>query len=221
MRRPRCASGCWAASAPGAGRPTGSDGSFPEALEYLELLPETPERSRSELEIQLALGLCFIALRGYSADDTRGPFERACALSAQLGEPQMEIRALFGLWGHYWMRARHDRAIELAETLLARADLLRDPVAVIVGHRAIGSTLFTRGDFVRAREHLERAISLAVPADGHGIARLRGGSRASPPAPACLGPVDPRLPSATLDRPHKPWAGDPRSDPTPSPSPIT
>ena len=144
-------------------------GQFQKALEYLELLPETPERGRSELEIQLALGLCFIALRGYSADDTRGPFERACTLSAQLGEPQKEVRALFGLWGHYWMRAQHDRAIELAETLLARADLLRDPVAVIVGHRAIGSTLFTRGDFVRAREHLERAISLPGPADGQGL----------------------------------------------------
>ncbi len=90
-------------------------------------------------------------------------------MSAQLGEPQKEIRALFGLWGHYWMRAQHDRAIELAETLLARADLLRDPVAVIVGHRAIGSTLFTRGDFVRAREHLERAISLPGQADGQGL----------------------------------------------------
>jgi tetratricopeptide (TPR) repeat protein len=144
-------------------------GQFQKALECLEALPETPERVRTELEIQLALGLCFIALRGYSADDTRGPFERACALSAQLGEPRKEIQALFGLWGHYWMRARHDRAIELAETLLARAALLRDPVAVVVGHRAIGSTLFTRGEFVRAQEHLERAIRLAAEVDAKGL----------------------------------------------------
>lgn len=144
-------------------------GQFQKALECLEALPETPERVRTELEIQLALGLCFIALHGYSADDTRGPFERARALSAQLGEPPKEIQALFGLWGHYWMRARHDRAIELAETLLAKAALLRDPVAVVVGHRAIGSTLFTRGEFVRAREHLERAIRMAAEADAKGL----------------------------------------------------
>ena len=143
-------------------------GQFQQALEFLALLPETPERGRTELEIQLALGLCFIALHGYSADETRGPFERACGLSAQLGEPQKEIQALFGLWGHYWMRAQHDRAIELAETLRARAELLRDPIALVVGHRSIGSTLFTFGDFVRAREHLERAISLA-PASGRSL----------------------------------------------------
>jgi len=144
-------------------------GQFRKALECLASLPETAERAAAELEIQLALGLCFIALRGYSADDTRTAFERACALSAQLGEPQKEIQALFGLWGHYWMRARHDRAIELAETLLVRAELLRDPVAVVVGHRAIGSTLFTRGDFGRAREHLERAIALAGQSDAKGL----------------------------------------------------
>jgi class 3 adenylate cyclase/tetratricopeptide (TPR) repeat protein len=144
-------------------------GQFQKALECLAALPETAARGRTELEIQLALGLCFIALRGYSSDDTRNAFERAGTLSAQLGEPQKEIQALFGLWGHYWMRARHDRAIELAETLLVRAELLRDPVAVVVGHRAIGSTLFTRGDFLRAQEHLERAISLAGQTDAAGL----------------------------------------------------
>jgi class 3 adenylate cyclase len=132
---------------------------FQKALESLQSLPETAERSETELEIQLSLGLCFIAVSGYSADDTRRSFERACSLSAQLGEPHKEIQAIFGLWGHYWMKARHDRAIGLGETLLARAELIHDPIAVIVGHRMLGSTLFTLGDFVRARQHLERAVA--------------------------------------------------------------
>jgi class 3 adenylate cyclase/predicted ATPase len=142
---------------------------FQKALEFLQLQPETPERSLTELEIQLSLGLCFIAVSGYSSDDTRRSFERACSLSAQLGEPQKEMQAIFGLWGHYWMRARHDRAIGLGVTLLARAELIRDPVAVVVGHRMLGSTLFTLGDFIRAREHLERAIALAERPDIEGL----------------------------------------------------
>jgi tetratricopeptide (TPR) repeat protein len=136
-------------------------GQFQKALESLELLPETPSRNGAELDIQLSRGLCSIAARGYSADDTRKPFERACALSALLGEPYKEIQAIFGLWGHYWMRAQHDRAIELAETLLGKANTLRDPIGLVVGHRSLGSTLFTLGEFARAQEHLERAISLA------------------------------------------------------------
>src|SRR5262249_2632870 len=58
------------------------------------------------------------------------------------------------------MRAQHDRAIQLGEMLLARADQLRDLMALVVGWRCLGSTLFTLGDFVRARDHLDRAVAL-------------------------------------------------------------
>jgi len=104
-------------------------------------------------------------VRGYSADETRKSFERARALSADLHDAAKEIQAVFGLWGHNWMRARHVEAIELSETLLTKAEQLHDPVARVVGHRSLGSTLFTLGDPVRARQHLERAISLAQEAD--------------------------------------------------------
>ena len=133
---------------------------FQKALEFLNALPETPERLSKELELQLSLGVCFIAAHGYSADDTRSSFERARTLSEALGEPRKEIQAMFGLWGHFWMRVHHDRAIELGETLLAKAEQLKDPIALTVAHRVLGSTLFTLGDFVRAREHLERAVAL-------------------------------------------------------------
>jgi class 3 adenylate cyclase/predicted ATPase len=140
-------------------------GQYQKALQCLILLPETLERSKIELNIQLSLGLCFIAARGYSADDTRKAFERACELSAELGEQQKELQAIFGLWGHYWMIARHDRAIELGETLLAKATALRDPTTLIVGHRMLGSTLFTFGDFRRAQDHLEQALALGQGAN--------------------------------------------------------
>jgi class 3 adenylate cyclase/tetratricopeptide (TPR) repeat protein len=152
---------------------------FQKALEFLELLPSSPERLSKELEIQLLLGLCFIALRGYSSDDTRKSFERARSLSVEIGEPRNEIQATFGLWGHYWMRARHDRAIELGQTLLAKAEQLGDPLSLSVGHRVLGSTLFTLGDFARAREHLEQAVEL----------RQRVASEESPLSYA----VDPRI----------------------------
>src|SRR5215472_10282870 len=137
---------------------------YQKALELLRSLPEGPERSATELEIELALGGCFIALHGYSSEDTRKAFESACELSAKLGERQKELQAIFGLWGHFWMRAQHDRAIELGEMLLARADQLRDLQTLVVAWRALGSTLFTLGEFVRARDHLDRAATLGQQA---------------------------------------------------------
>jgi class 3 adenylate cyclase/tetratricopeptide (TPR) repeat protein len=133
---------------------------FQKALEFLRLLPDTPERAATELEIQLSLGLCFIAVLGYSADETRQSFERARNLSADVGEPHKEVQALYGLWGHHWMRARHDRAIELGNTLLEKAGQLDDLIIRMVGYRALGSTLFTLGEFAQAREHLEQAMAL-------------------------------------------------------------
>lgn len=157
---------------------------FQRALELLEMLPEAPERKALELEIQLSLGLCFIALHGYSADATRKSFERARSLSISVGEVRKEIQAIFGLWGHYWMRARHDQAIELSEILLVKAEHLNDQIARAVGYRSLGSTFFTLGDFIRAREYLERAVnvpranadvsslSLSYAADPHIAAQL-------------------------------------------------
>ena len=136
-------------------------GQFQKALEALESLPETRERKRTKLEIQLSLGLCLTAVRGYSSDETRRAFELAHNLCAELGEQSRELEAFFGLWGHYWMTARHDRAIELSEKLLRTAESSREPLALIVGHRSLGCTLFTQGEFIQARGHLERAIVLA------------------------------------------------------------
>jgi class 3 adenylate cyclase/predicted ATPase len=133
---------------------------YQKALESLRSLPDGPERSATELEIELSLGGCFIALDGYSSENTREAFESACKLSAELGDRRKELQAIFGLWGHFWMRAQHHRAKELGEMLLARADQLHDLMALIVGWRCLGSTLFTLGDFVGAREHLHRAVAL-------------------------------------------------------------
>ena len=133
---------------------------FKKALECLDSLPRNAERILTELEIQLSLGLCFIAVHGYSTDETKNAFERAYILSAEIGDARKETEALFGLWGHHWMRASHGRAVELARLLLAKAEQLRDPVLQVLGLRCLGSTLFTLGDFVKAREYLEDAVAL-------------------------------------------------------------
>ncbi|MFN0300538.1 MAG: AAA family ATPase [Burkholderiales bacterium] len=140
-------------------------GQLQQALALIRWLPPRPERDEMELEICLTLGLCFISVRGYSADETRQSFERACELSTRAVDPQRSIQALFGLWGHHWMAARHDRAIEIGQTLLAKAESLNDRTALVVGHRVLGSTLFTLGEFVDARARLEQALSLAKSQD--------------------------------------------------------
>ncbi len=122
---------------------------------------ETAERDHLELEITLLLGLCLITVEGYSSPGAREAFERARELSERRADPQRSMQALFGLWGHHWMGARHDQALALGRALMAQAHTLGTVDALTVAHRALGSTLFTAGEFIDAREHLTRAIVLA------------------------------------------------------------
>jgi predicted ATPase len=51
--------------------------SFRKALQLLDALPETPERIKQEIDIQLALGIPLIAVQGYASAETRAAFSRA------------------------------------------------------------------------------------------------------------------------------------------------
>jgi class 3 adenylate cyclase/predicted ATPase len=134
---------------------------FRKALEVLATLPETPKRNEQESEIQLALGVPLIAVRGYAAAEAREAFARARALCLKLDNAPNYFQALFGLWGHSWMGGKHDEALDMADEFLSRSQASDDPVPSMVAHRVMGSTLLTVGEFQPAREHFEQSIALS------------------------------------------------------------
>ena len=134
---------------------------FRKALEVLAALPETPKRNEQESEIQLALGIPLIAVRGYAAAEAREAFARARALCLKLDNAPNYFQALFGLWGHSWMGGKHDEALSMANEFLSRSQASDDPVPSMVAHRVMGSTLLTVGEFQPAREHFEQSIALS------------------------------------------------------------
>src|SRR5215475_11537139 len=114
---------------------------FRKALQLLNVLPETPERIKQEIDIQLALGIPLIAVRGYTAAETREAFSRARTLCLRLGNIPEYFQALFGLWGNSWMAGNNQDAFHMAEEFLSRSQALSDPVLSMVAHRGMGSTL--------------------------------------------------------------------------------
>jgi class 3 adenylate cyclase/predicted ATPase len=136
---------------------------FRNALQCLSTLPDTAERTKEEIEIQLALGIPVIAVQGYAATQTREAFERARALCLKVDNSRDYFQALFGLWGHSWMGGKNDEAFAMATEFLSRAQTSSEPdgVLLMVGHRVMGSTLLTIGDFVTARRHFEESIALS------------------------------------------------------------
>jgi class 3 adenylate cyclase/predicted ATPase len=134
---------------------------FRKALESLVALPDSPQRTWQEIELQLALGIPLIAVHGYAAEEAREVFARARALCLERDSPDEYFQALYGLWGHSWMSGKNDEALNMANEFLSRSEASADAVPVMVAHRVMGSTLLSLGKFQQSRQHFEESIALS------------------------------------------------------------
>jgi predicted ATPase/DNA-binding winged helix-turn-helix (wHTH) protein len=143
-------------------------------LELLSILPDTPERTRQELDLQMVLGPALMATKGHGDPDVERAYTRARALCQLIEETPQLFPMLWGLWRFYNVRGALQTARELGEKLLSLAQRQHDPSRLLVAHQALGHTLFFLGAFAAARTHLEQGIALADPSQHHALAVYYG-----------------------------------------------
>jgi predicted ATPase len=131
-----------------------------QGLALLGRLPDGLARRRLELDLQTALGVPLIAIRGMAAPEVERAYARARELSLQVGDTSQLSSVLFGLWWFHEVRADLQAALEIAEQLLDMAGRGADPADLMQANRAMGHTLFWTGEFAPALVHFERAIAL-------------------------------------------------------------
>jgi predicted ATPase len=136
---------------------------FTKGLELLQPLPDTLERTRQELELQLALVHPLIVTKGYAALEVERVYTRALGLCRQLEETPQLSWALLGLSGFSLLRAELKTARELVEQCLSSAQNVHNPIFLVRAHYLLGNILFHLGEFALAREHLEEGIALYDP----------------------------------------------------------
>ena len=129
------------------------------ALELLKQLPDDAERARRELSIQSVLGLSLAYAKGFAAAELEPVYARARELCAQIRDPALAFRPLFGQWLFRSWKLELDKALELANELLAAAEDVKHPAMLLFGNYARGATLLTLGELVSASGHLERALA--------------------------------------------------------------
>jgi len=132
-------------------------------LELLGKLPDTAERDEQEIYLQLTQGLPLIATKGYAAADVGSAYTRARELCQRLGETREIFQVLWGLWAFHLLRADLGRAREMAEEFLRLTERQPDPGLAARGHVAVEATLMHQGEFGRAMEHFEKALSFYDP----------------------------------------------------------
>ena len=108
-------------------------------LELLITVPETPERLRHELDLQLPLGAAWARIKGWSAPEVGQAYTRARELCQRLGEPPQLPAVLRGQITWWVQRAEWQTAGELAEHLLSLAQQQADPALLSSAHAALGS----------------------------------------------------------------------------------
>jgi predicted ATPase len=132
-------------------------------LQLLARLPDTPDRDRQELSLQLTLGVPLIATEGYAAPDVGSVYLRARELCQQLGDTAEISQVLWGLRTFYTVRAELGTARLIAEEFLCLAARLPYPGLALRGHWAMEITFTHLGEFARAMEHFEKALLLYDP----------------------------------------------------------
>jgi class 3 adenylate cyclase/tetratricopeptide (TPR) repeat protein len=133
---------------------------FTAAIGLLQKLPDSPQRIRRELDLQLAVGPAFVHIRGgWTGPEVERAYSRAGELCKCLDDPPEVFPSLLGVWAVHALREHLEDAFEIARQLLQLAHVTKDPVHFMYAEYALGFTSFWMGELVRAREHLEKAIA--------------------------------------------------------------
>jgi predicted ATPase len=133
---------------------------YRRGIELVRTLPDTPQRDRMELALQLAVGVPLIAARGFSADELGEVYGRAREL-ARRTEASFELfQALSGIKSYYDVRGELESATQLGKELLRLARELDDPGLIAMAHHHQSTTLLYLGQPLGFLEQRERMSAL-------------------------------------------------------------
>jgi class 3 adenylate cyclase/predicted ATPase len=135
-----------------------------KGLQGLATLPDTPERAQQELALHITLGPALMNTKGFEAPEVLHTYARAHELCCQqVRDTQQLFPVLWGLWYLHLVRGQLQRAYEVGEELLGVARQRQDPVLCVEAHRALGISLFWRGEFGPAHTHMQHALARYDP----------------------------------------------------------
>jgi predicted ATPase len=129
-------------------------------LALLQTLFETPEHTRREVDLLIALGTSLVATKSYAAHEVGETYRRAQHFCQYLADPHQLFPVLRGLFGYYNVRAEYQMAHGLGEQLLTLAQQAQDSAMLIAAHAALGRTLFLLGAVALAHTHFAQGIAL-------------------------------------------------------------
>jgi predicted ATPase len=143
-------------------------------LALLRALPDTSDRARRELPLQVTLGMQLQVVQGYATPEAERTYDRARALCERVQDGPSLFLVLWGLWMLDEVRSNLGKSPELGERLLALARQAQDRAQLLQAHMALAVTSFSLGDLVATRANAEQGVALYDPLRHSGHAHLYG-----------------------------------------------
>jgi tetratricopeptide (TPR) repeat protein len=138
---------------------------FERGIEAAKMLPDSPERSRRLLRLELERGDVLYRAFGYVTGEGTAAYHRAIQISEELGAPEAPIRALDGLFGTHFNSSQYSDAIGASDRLIDIGKSRNNLKALVLGLQFKGMSLFCCGQLTSARLYLERALSHIAKAE--------------------------------------------------------
>ena len=138
-----------------------------KGLGLLERLPDTPDRSRRELMLLLALGVGLLSIERGELSKVGRTYTRARELCQEVGEAADNFAVLWGLWRFHRSNREFGTARELADEMSSLAQRQDDPGLVLQAHHAQWPTQFIHGEFAACRELTEKGTALYDAREHH------------------------------------------------------
>jgi predicted ATPase len=164
------------------GRPADAHAVLAPALEGFSPTPEMPEIAEAQpllaalaemnevktaeaqrqrrAQLHVAYGNALIAARGHGARDTTAAFARARESAVGDKDTPERLAADYGLWVGSLVRGELAPMRAHVETFLGDVEARPNSPEACVAQRAAGMTHWFAGEYVEARDHLERALAL-------------------------------------------------------------
>ena len=137
-----------------------------KAIEMSEAGAGATEKPGAKLKLQVSYGNALMAARGYTSPETRVALESAREGWTGVEGVSERLSVYYGLWIVSHVRGELGAARELADAFFHDHKKSPDPGAASVANRLLGATKWFAGEFVEARAHLEKAVSIFDPERG-------------------------------------------------------
>lgn len=129
-------------------------------MALLTRLPESPEHTQFELNLQTALGAVCIVTKGHGAPEVSQAYARAHEICREIGEKPELFPVMIGLSRFYAVRAEFRTAHELGLQLLDLAQRVQDPTPLIGAYWSTWLPAFYWGELLEVYERTQRGLDL-------------------------------------------------------------